>query len=443
MNLPILSEPPSASAEPSPELVSYSYSYPHKSSYQPLNPAVRLGDIWKGQFQEPVALYVHVPFCEMRCGFCNLFTRSQPSDDLCTAYLNALDRQIVAVNAEVRPYRIAQFALGGGTPTLLSSDQLAWLLDRVEQVFGFTLRSASTSVEVSPTTISRQKLQVLVSRGIERISIGIQSFHRDDLRQMGRPLQLEHVDTALHLLRECQVPRLNLDLIYGVPGQSASTWEYSLNRVLEYAPEEIYLYPLYIRPETGLARTPAEARLRQDLYRLGRDRLCGAGYRQLSLRSFVRRADTPASEFSCQRNGMIGLGCGARSYTQRLHYSTRFAVTQPGIQAILNDWISQSDEDFRFATHGYWLNDQERRRRTVILCLLQAEGLSLEEYRDQFGTFPDDDFPILRELMDRGWIWMNEDRLVLSQQGMEYSDEIGPRLYSRFVQDRLQEFTRR
>lgn len=443
-----LSPPPTS---PSPdEMVSYSYSYPHKSSFGRLDPPVPIAEAWREEDLSHVALYVHLPFCEMRCGFCNLFTQSQPEEGIVAEYLRALSRQMRRVREAVGPAVIRQFAIGGGTPTYLAADQLERLLGKVEAVFGLTVRGVPSSVETSPATATEDRLRLLAQFGVERISLGVQSLDEGDLRQIGRPqgsAGAREVHRALEAIRRAGFPVLNVDLIYGDPQQSLASWRTSLAEVLRYAPEEIFLYPLYVRPETGLARvgratTRSAAEHRRDLYRAAQGELLERGYQQTSLRCFRLPRPVRATEYACQGDGMVGLGCGARSYTRGLHYATRFAVSQAGVRAILGGWIRQSDEEFALATHGIALSEAEQRRRFVILGLLQTEGLSRAGFQARFGLPLDGLFPELEDLRGRGWVADDAtgERLVLTEPGMENSDVAGPLLYSPPVRERLREF---
>jgi len=424
------------------ELSAYAYSYPHKSSYQPLSPAVSIADAWREEDVSRLSLYVHIPFCEMRCGFCNLFTQSQPAENLVDAYLSALWRQMRAIRAAVPRATFSQFAIGGGTPTFLSAEQLDHLLGSIDSVFEQPISRLPTSIETSPTTATADRLNVLSSFGVQRISLGVQSFSAAETRLFGRPQDPDDVHHAIQAIRSAGKFELNLDLIYGHPAQTRDSWRASLRQALRYRPEELYLYPLYVRPETGLAKQGMFAvRHRSDLYREGRDLLVDAGYEQLSLRCFRLPRAGKLVAYTCQRDGMIGLGCGARSYTRRLHYATRFAVTQAGIRDILQEWIAQSDRNFAFATHGLWLPDDEQLRRYLILSLLQAEGLSRAEFVERFPGRDESDISGISELIDRGWLICTNHRLQLTPLGLEHSDEVGPLLYSEHVRDRLRAFT--
>src|SRR5436189_3360665 len=113
--------------------VAYSYSYPHKSAYGPLDPPVALEPLWRAEQRDGLFLYAHIPFCEMRCGFCNLFARAQANDDLVNSYLSTLDRQARVMADCLGDFKVARFALGGGTPTFLQPHQLDRLLDQLVQ----------------------------------------------------------------------------------------------------------------------------------------------------------------------------------------------------------------------------------------------------------------------------------------------------------------------
>jgi oxygen-independent coproporphyrinogen-3 oxidase len=424
------------------ELSAYAYSYPHKSSYRSLSPPVPIAQAWREEDVSRLSLYVHIPFCEMRCGFCNLFTQSQPEEDFADVYLAALSRQMRVVDAAVPGTVFGQFAIGGGTPTFLSARQLEGLLASVESVFVQPISRLPTSVETSPRTATRDRLNVLARFGVRRISLGVQSFSQTETRLFGRPQHAHEVHSAIESIRRAGNFDLNLDLIYGHPDQTRESWQSSLREALRYRPEELYLYPLYVRPQTGLARQGLPALQHpSDFYRDARDRLADEGYEQVSLRCFRLPRDEQPMAYACQRDGMIGLGCGARSYTRRLHYATRFAVTQPGIRAILQEWVGQSDHDFALATHGVWLSEDEQFRRYAIMSLLQLEGLSLRELTQHFPEVDIESLPGLSELCDRGWLRRTEERILLTPLGVEYSDQVGPMLYSPAVRDRLREFT--
>ncbi|MGK5550720.1 STM4012 family radical SAM protein [Actinomadura kijaniata] len=406
----------------------YVYSYPHKTAYRPLDPRPSLREVWAGEDTRALFLYLHVPFCEMRCGFCNLFTRTGAPEELTGAYLDALERQATAVREAIGDAAFATAAFGGGTPTYLTAAELERLCDIAGRFAD--LRSVPLGVETSPATATPDRLAVLAERGTTRISIGVQSFVDAEARAAVRPQKRAEVETALGNIRAAAIPVLNIDLIYGIAGQTPASWRYSLDAALAWRPEEIYLYPLYVRPLTGLGKIGREwDDQRLELYRAGRDHLLEAGYEQVSMRMFRLPGSANGTEYCCQTDGMVGLGCGARSYTSDLHYSFEYAVGAGQVRAIIDDYVRA--EDFTTARVGFRLDAAERRRRHLLQSLLQADGLDRGLYRARFGTDPLDDFPDgLKPFADRGWLAETPDLLRLTPEGLAHSDAIGPALFS-------------
>jgi oxygen-independent coproporphyrinogen-3 oxidase len=212
-----------------------------------------------------------------------------------------------------------------------------------------------------------------------------------------------------------------------------TSWLASVGATLRWRPEELYLYPLYVRPLTGLGNARLDADdIRPDCYREARAQLLDAGYVQVSMRLF-RAGHAPAEDgpvYCCQEDGMVGVGCGARSYTRALHYATEYAVRAPGIREILADYVARPDEAFDYADYGFRLGPEEQRRRYVIQSLLSGEGLAPAAYRHRFGTEAFDDLPELGELEPLGLARRDPERLSLTGEGIEHSDALGPWLYS-------------
>jgi oxygen-independent coproporphyrinogen III oxidase len=420
---------------------SYSYAYPHKTAYRPLDPPIDLATVWVQERKEALFLYLHIPFCEMRCGFCNLFTQTNAGENLVTAYLNTLAREAKQVKAALGESQFARMAIGGGTPTFLNEQELERLFEIATNIMGVKSLEIPISVEVSPQTATRGKLELLKRWGVDRISIGIQSFIPAETAAAGRPQAIEEVYGALERIKSVGFPTLNLDLIYGLPGQSIASWIQSLKIALTFAPEELYLYPLYIRPLTGLGRSKREwGDERRDYYRQARELLLAAGYEQVSMRMFRLKSapSLDAPVYCCQADGMVGLGCGARSYTAALHYSSEYAVGMTGVQEIVAKYVDRSDESFRSIDYGYRLNLADRQRRFLIQSLLQAEGLSFSDYRQDFGSEALADFPQLHDLLTLELAEQSDDKLVLNPLGIEVSDTIGVWLYSPQVQELME-----
>ncbi len=417
----------------------YAYAYPHKSTYRPIEPPVSLRDAWRNEPSKRF-LYVHVPFCEMRCGFCNLFTLVNPDEDLTKAYLAALTREAeVTADAVGITEPPVQMAFGGGTPTWLRPRELDQLFDLLDRRFRAAPHDCPTAVETSPKTATDDRLTILKDRGVQRISIGVQSFDEAEAKAMGRPQKTADVEAALDRIRTQEFRALNVDLIYGAANQTLTSFGYSIRQALRWQPEEVYLYPLYVRPRTGLhGRADVWDAQRLDLYRHGRDMLLSEGYSQISMRHFRKGPDL-GGEYTCQEDGMIGLGPGARSYTRDLHYAMDFAVSRAAVLGVLRRYIAKDRPDFDQIDHGIRLGRSDRMRRYLLKSLLNREGLNAARFESLFGLSAQDAFPELRQLASANLLTMGPT-LQLTHAGLERSDAIGPWLYSPGVTQRMEAF---
>lgn len=421
----------------------YAYSYPHKHSYRKLEP-ISLHQLWKDEKKDALFLYIHLPFCEMRCGFCNLFTIANPQENVVDTYLETLSIQAKTLKEIIQPASFAQIAIGGGTPTFLELPQLEKLFSIIRYL-GAEPKEIPISFEMSPKTITPEKLHFLEQNGVDRVSIGIQSFLDEETKALGRPQKNKEVYEAIQLIRQYTFNTLNLDLIYGTYGQTPEAWKYSLEQAITFKPEEIFIYPLYVRALTGITKLNQNTEdHRIDLYHIAKDFLISAGYEQISMRLFrlktIHSSKLPTN-YSCQEDGMIGLGAGARSYTKNVHYSSEYAVARGNIKHIINDYIAKTATDFGFVDYGIQLPLQEQKRRFVIKSILHASGLNLERYKELYHTNVFSDFPQLNALLeDELAITENDQIMHLSSEGIDYSDAIGPWLYSDDIKERIQNF---
>jgi oxygen-independent coproporphyrinogen-3 oxidase len=418
----------------------YAYSYPHKHSYRRLN-NLALPLLWEEEKKDALFLYVHLPFCEMRCGFCNLFTIANPQENMVDAYLKTLAREAAAIKEQLQPQSFGQLAVGGGTPTFLNPHQLEQLFTIIRQL-GCQPETIPTSFELSPATVSREKLALLVEQGVDRVSMGVQSFHESEVKALGRPQTNTEVYAALDLLKQFPFSTINIDLIYGAYGQTLTSWLHSVQEVIRYGIQEVFIYPLYVRPLTGITKVNRQQDdNRFEFYREAKQLLQSAGYRQVSMRMFQKEGTAhkqPARSYSCQEDGMIGLGAGARSYTRSVHYSSEYAVARQNIRSIIEKYIAKPN--FNEVDYGIVLNKEEQQRRFVIKSVLHGSGLHLKRYNALFNNEALQEYPLLQELIAADLATLQNEVLFLTNTGLDYSDAIGPGLYSKHIKQLITEF---
>jgi len=425
--------------------LNYLYSYPHKTSYREISPAISLEEQWQKEDKSALFLYFHIPFCEMRCGFCNLFTTSNPEQSLVSQYLLKLEQQARQVDKALGEYQFSNIAIGGGTPTYLTADELKQLFNIASEQLHVDLKKIPIGIETSPATVTEDRLRVLKEHHVNRISIGIESFSVRDANSMGRPQKQSKVDNALNLIQQAEFDTLNIDLIYGAEGQTIGRWLESVHQAIEWKASEIYLYPLYVRPLTGLGRKGQQNwdDQRLESYYQARDVLLAAGFQQISMRMF-QRVKPPlhaSGEYHCQEDGMVGLGCGARSYTQTLHYSSDYAVKRKSILDIIKHFVALPPEALSHIDYGFQLNLDEQQRRYILLSLLQCEGLSRTSYRQRFGHDVLSHYPELEVLQQESLAHITEENMRLNKRGIAYSDVIGSWFFSPTVNKKMKEYT--
>lgn len=413
--------------------VSYMYSYPHKTAYRTLTPPVSLSPYLERLEGREASLYFHIPFCAHKCGYCNLFSQQCCDAERISLYLHTMRRQAEQLSVAAQGLKFTSFAVGGGTPLILDEGQLEELFCLAE-LFGVHPSRVFTSVETSPEYTQKSVLRQLRARGVERLSMGVQSFNETGLKKLKRRPGLGTVVGALENIVEAGFPQFNLDLIYGIEGQTVESFMRSLNTALTYRPNELFIYPLYVRPGTRI-----DVRSTDDIgyaiYKSARELLVGQGFVQTSMRRFVRR-ETTETEFSCGDEVMLSCGAGGRSYLGNLHYATPYAVRQQAIADEIDHYIRTTD--FMTAANGFLLSTEEMQIRFIIKNLMYHRGVDLAEYEKRFGEKPDRN--LFREFTDRGWIEETGRIVRLTEEGMAYSDYIGQAFISPVVRKLMSEY---
>ena len=413
--------------------VSYMYSYPHKTAYRTLTPPVSLSPYLERLEGREASLYFHIPFCAHKCGYCNLFSQQCCDAERISLYLHTMRRQAEQLSVAAQGLKFTSFAVGGGTPLILDEGQLEELFCLAE-LFGVHPCRVFTSVETSPEYTQKSVLRQLRARGVERLSMGVQSFNETELKKLKRRPGLGTVVGALENIVEAGFPQFNLDLIYGIEGQTVESFMRSLNTALTYRPNELFIYPLYVRPGTRI-----DVRSTDDIgyaiYKSARELLVGQGFVQTSMRRFVRR-ETTETEFSCGDEVMLSCGAGGRSYLGNLHYATPYAVRQQAIADEIDHYIRTTD--FMTAANGFLLSTEEMQIRFIIKNLMYHRGVDLAEYEKRFGEKPDRN--LFREFTDRGWIEETGRIVRLTEEGMAYSDYIGQAFISPVVRKLMSEY---
>jgi oxygen-independent coproporphyrinogen-3 oxidase len=382
----------------------------------------------------PLSLYLHIPFCRHRCSYCDFNTYTSVGE-LQSSYVDALQREIMQVAAlaesvaQLRPVQTLFF--GGGTPSLLSEKEVQRLLSAVEGVFGFTTGSEIT-LEANPETVSRDYLAAIWEAGINRISFGMQSANIDELALLGRTHAVNTVIDAVHQARAAGIVNINLDLIYGLPAQTLQNWEKSLRTALELKPPHLSLYCLTIEPGTPMQRWLQNGRILKpdpdmaaDHYELACQMLDQAGYKHYEISNWA------LPDYECRHNlaywrdqEYLGLGAGAHGKANGYRYAL---VRQPRVYIRrINSGDTAVYPLSAAVTQAHILDEQEAMSDRVITQLrLLEEGLDLDSFQDQFGLSIDEAFNgVVGQLESWHLLHRDSGRLLLTERGWFISNQV-------------------
>lgn len=376
-------------------------------------------------------LYLHIPFCLSKCPYC-AFT-SVDTDAFRAEYphLLAAEREIAATEcAPSSPLESVYF--GGGTPSLLPPEAVGRLLEDIARHWGLA-DGAEITIEANPGTVDRVRMEHFRAAGINRISLGVQSFDDRQLAMLGRAHDAHQALQAFEAARAAGFDNIGIDLIHSLPGQTLTQWISHLRQAVSLAPDHISSYGLTIEEGTPFAeRYPEDSprlpdgELSADMYEAAADHLTAAGYRHYEIANFALpgRQSRHNSGY-WRREGYLGLGAGAHSFLREPPHGIRFCTT-PDL------------EDYARAVTGGRLPRQELTRLSdhdamaefMFLGLRMADGISIAAFRDEFGVSPDEAFGSApAELEQYGLVQREDDTLRLSRRGMLLSN----RVFGRFI----------
>ena len=366
------------------------------------------------------AAYIHVPFCRHRCGYCN-FTLIAGRDDLQAAFLQALQRELEQLQT---PRPVDTLFFGGGTPTHLAPNHLQQLLKLAQHWFP-PQPNAEISVEANPSDITSQKIEILAAAGVNRLSLGVQSFQEQKLQLLERDHRRDTIHQALARARPA-FASLNLDLIFGTPAETVDSWRADLREALTTPVTHLSTYGLTIelgttfwsRHQRGELTRPSDT-LERQLYELAIDELTAAGFEHYEVSNFARPG------FRCRHNETYWLGKpyfaagpGAARYLDgRREVNHRSTTTylrrlQNG-QSPVAEWEELEPED--------------RARERLVFGLRRLAGVHREAFARETGYHIDQLVGrVLPELVQRNLLRWHNHHLQLTRAGLCVSDAIWP-----------------
>ncbi|MBN1122511.1 MAG: radical SAM family heme chaperone HemW [Anaerolineae bacterium] len=379
---------------------------------------------------DPFSIYVHIPFCRSRCSYCAFVTYAGLEACL-PAYIDAVEREIEGMGQNASPCSSHTLYLGGGTPSLLSPAQVETLIGACRDHLGLG-DGAEITIEANPDTLDEKKSIGYRAAGVNRLSIGVQSTQAEELRLFNRRHTAEQAAEAVQMARTAGFDNISIDLIYGAPRQTRTSWRATLDTVMGWQPEHISLYGLTLEEDTPLAAMVERGELdapdpdlAADMYEDAQERLSRAGLGQYEISNWTRAGY--ASRHNRQywlNRPYLGIGVGAHgsaggrrmwNVTSIPEYIRRMAEGQARPFP-----FSPANEDYEEINEGL------AKSETMILGLrLVEEGVDRMDYEARFGESIEASFgPVLRELEAGGLIESNSERIRLTRRAYLISNRV-------------------
>ncbi|GMU39996.1 MAG: coproporphyrinogen III oxidase [Chloroflexota bacterium] len=380
-----------------------------------------------------LSLYLHTPFCTSKCGYCD-FNSYEGLDHLVPDYTPALVREMELWAPAARRYQVRTIFFGGGTPSLTSLDDLAAIFTGLGANFDIA-PDVEWSLEANPTELTLEHLRGLRALGVNRLSMGVQSMHADELELLERQHSPERVVQAVADARAAGFDNLNLDLIFGLIGQPLERWQQTVEQILALEPEHLSCYALTVEPGTalfyrvskGLLPAP-DPDMAADQYEWTRRRLADAGYVQYEISNWAK----PDRE--CRHNLVywraepyLGFGAGAHSFFAGRRFANVDAPNQyeERVNASYEEKVATGRTELRQVAGGETPDEETLRADAMILGLRLMEGVSLPDFAARFGVRAEDLYgPVIDRYTRFGLLETTGNRLRLTERGLLLANEV-------------------
>jgi oxygen-independent coproporphyrinogen-3 oxidase len=374
-----------------------------------------------------LSLYIHFPFCLKKCLYCSFNSVAGinlPVDE----YVATLIREMELCRENLGAHLSAHtLYFGGGTPSLISPELVGRIIDSAAGFFNLAA-DAEITIEANPGSVTRERLSAYRASGINRLSLGVQSFNDHFLQRLGRVHNSEQAVEAYVAAREAGFTNIGVDLINGLPGQTAQMWEYDLSMATDLRPEHLSVYGLTVEEGTPFAEMEKEGRLLLPgeeeaalMFEKTAQHLNNEGFEQYEIANFARQGyRSRHNQGYWLRDDYLGFGAGAHSFMKESGFGARWKNRddlQEYSQSVKEGVLPWRERDF--------LSSREAMEERLFLGLRMLEGVSLEDFRSEFGVSVHEAYP--REsasLLGNGLIEIRDGRLRIVEKKLIIANQI-------------------
>ncbi|WP_391116115.1 radical SAM family heme chaperone HemW [Psychrobacillus sp. L3] len=367
-------------------------------------------------------VYIHIPFCHQICNYCDFnkfFFHNQPVDE----YIESLGREMELYTEQYKDEPIETIFIGGGTPTSLSEAQLERLFSLIHQYIPLKDVVEFTS-EANPDELTYEKMKLMHTAGVNRLSMGVQTFDQELLKVIGRTHSNEHVYTVIENAKKIGFPSISMDLMYGLPNQTMEQWKHSLKEVFRLKVPHISAYSLIVEPKTifynlmskGKLSLPGED-LEAEMYGYLLDEMQKQGYLQYEISNFsFEGKESRHNSLYWDNDEYIGLGAGAHGYVNNSRYSNH---------GPLKKYMQTLDSNEKPIMLQKKVTNVEKMEEEMFLGLRKNAGVSLEKFKIRFGKSLQDIYGSqLDELVQKQLIVIENNYVKLTRRGRFVGNEV-------------------
>lgn len=366
-------------------------------------------------------LYIHIPFCYSKCPYCDFFSIVSDNKLIKKNYLNALKKEIEIYSKKFPKIRIQSIYLGGGTPTVLSGQQITEIIALCFSHFKIN-KDIEITIESNPATFDSEKAVSLLRAGINRLSLGAQSFNNRLLKRIGRIHSKQGILHSYRIARAMGFKNMNIDLMFGLPGQTLKQFKKSLKEVVQLCPEHVSLYALFIEPGTtfdnllkgGALKIPSDD-IVYDMYQKAIDFLGEHGYDHYEISNFALPGKRCLHNLIYWKNqSYLGLGTASTSYINNKRFKNYSDLSQ---------YIYLLEHHILPIESKEVLPLKEEMAETVILHLRMMDGLSKHDFMSRFNKPVEAVFSEqLKQLKKQGLLDASESNYFLTKKGIPLSN---------------------
>ncbi len=374
-----------------------------------------------------MGVYVHIPFCARKCFYCDFHSVVVGDEESFSAvasnYLVSLRQEALYYGRQWGNKPLRTLFIGGGTPSLLPSEELAAFIGFLKDELPF-VEAPEISVEVNPHSLTAQGAQTLAAAGINRVSVGVQAFQDHLLEAIGRVHRSDQVLESVMTLRQAGIKNINLDLIFGLPGQSVDDWHFSLRSALALDPTHLSCYGLILEDGTPLERWVAEGLLtvpgddeQAEMYTLACRLLRRSGYEHYEISNFCKPGQQSRHNLLYWHNEpFIGLGSGATGYINRHRYRNA-----PDVRGFIESWQQSST----FYADSERVSFDQEMDETMMVGMRLLDGVNELAFRKRYQVSYWDVYgETIEDLLARGLVEYNGEALRVTRQGLYLENQV-------------------